>query len=210
MQDGTTKYIDTVQYLAKAYDFLNGKFYGNELIRPVITIQLDSRNSAYGWWTVKKVWSWKADETTVNDEYELNLSAQCLNRPLKDVFETLLHEMAHQYATKHELKDCSRTGNYHNKLYRRIAEKHGLQVGYTDKLGWAVTTLTPESEIIVNEYIENNSSELIYRAPRVRGLMVKSSNTRKYVCPICGNSCRATKQINLICADCNEYMTEEN
>ena len=27
-----------------------------------------------------------------------------------------------------------------------------------------------------------------------------------YICPKCGNSCRATKTINLICGDCMEKM----
>ena len=35
----------------------------------------------------------------------------------------------------------------------------------------------------------------------------KPSSTRKYICPKCGNSCRATKTINIICGDCMEKMT---
>ena len=34
----------------------------------------------------------------------------------------------------------------------------------------------------------------------------KPSSTRKYVCPKCGNSCRATKTINIICGDCMDKM----
>lgn len=34
----------------------------------------------------------------------------------------------------------------------------------------------------------------------------KRSSTRKYVCPCCGNSVRATKAVNLICGDCMEKM----
>lgn len=34
----------------------------------------------------------------------------------------------------------------------------------------------------------------------------KPSSTRKYICPKCSNSCRATKVINLICGDCMEKM----
>ena len=37
----------------------------------------------------------------------------------------------------------------------------------------------------------------------------KPSSTRKYVCQCCGNSVRATKDVNIICADCNEQMTTE-
>ena len=34
----------------------------------------------------------------------------------------------------------------------------------------------------------------------------KPSSTRKYICPKCGNSCRATKTINIICGDCMDKM----
>lgn len=34
----------------------------------------------------------------------------------------------------------------------------------------------------------------------------KRSSTRKYQCPCCKNSVRATKAINLICGDCMEKM----
>ena len=31
----------------------------------------------------------------------------------------------------------------------------------------------------------------------------KRGNSRKYVCPKCGNIIRATKAVNVICGDCN-------
>lgn len=34
----------------------------------------------------------------------------------------------------------------------------------------------------------------------------KPSSTRKYQCPKCGNSIRATKDVNILCMDCNEQM----
>ena len=54
-----------------------------------------------------------------------------------------------------------------------------------------------------------NGSKIIYRSPVFKGQAVRSSSTRKYVCPICANSVRATKAVNIICADCNEPMQEE-
>lgn len=32
------------------------------------------------------------------------------------------------------------------------------------------------------------------------------SSTRKYQCPCCGNSLRATKDLNILCMDCNEQF----
>ncbi len=34
----------------------------------------------------------------------------------------------------------------------------------------------------------------------------RPSSTRKYICPCCGNSVRATKAVNIACLDCNERM----
>ena len=34
----------------------------------------------------------------------------------------------------------------------------------------------------------------------------RPSSTRKYLCPVCGNSVRATKDVNILCMDCNVQM----
>ncbi len=44
MTNGTEKYIETVAYLGKLYDFWNQKLFWSELVKPVITIQVDVRN----------------------------------------------------------------------------------------------------------------------------------------------------------------------
>ena len=36
MKNGTEKYIETVAYLGKLYDFVNAKLFGGELVKPVI------------------------------------------------------------------------------------------------------------------------------------------------------------------------------
>ena len=39
------------------------------------------------------------------------------------------------------------------------------------------------------------------------GIVTKPKcSTRKYICPCCGNSFRATKDINVMCMDCNEQF----
>ena len=92
MAIGVKEYIETVTYLSKMYDFFNEKLFGDELIKPVITISPDEKNKAYGWITRDKLW--KGNE---NDEgmYEINLSAQFLNRPISEIASTLIHEMCH-------------------------------------------------------------------------------------------------------------------
>lgn len=206
MKNGTEKYIETVAYLGKLYDFANAKLFGGELVKPVITVQRDERNKTNGWWSVGKVWKENGED---EGEHELNMTAQQLNRPINEIAATLIHEMCHQYASVNNLQDCSRSGTYHNKLFKKIAETHGLNVECMPQIGWSYTTLTDETAAMIADYVKDNPATVIYRLPVVKGQTVKTSSTRKYVCPICGQSVRATKQVNIICADCNEPMHEE-
>lgn len=206
MINGTERYIETVTYLGKLYDYCNDNLFCGELNRPVITIQTDSRNKTYGWWSCQKVWKENAED---DGEHELNMTAQSLNRPIGDIAATMIHEMCHQYASVNDIQDCSRSGSYHNKLFKKIAETHGLIVELLPTIGWSQTSLTKETAALIDKFVKSNSDKVIYRLPVLKGSTVKSSSTRKYVCPCCGNSVRATKSVNIKCADCDEYMVEE-
>ena len=92
MKNGTEKYIKTAEYLSRLYDYVNDKLFDNELEKPVITIQTDEKNKAYGWFTLKKVWKESEED---EGSYEINISAQYLNRPISAITATLIHEMCH-------------------------------------------------------------------------------------------------------------------
>ena len=206
MQNGTEKYIETVAYLGKLYDYANSELFGGELVKPVITVQTDERNKTNGWWSVGKVWKENGED---EGEHELNMTAQQLNRPINEVAATLIHEMCHQYATIHEMKDTSRSGNYHNKLFKKIAETHGLNVECVPKIGWSHTTLTDETAAKIAAFTAENPPTVIYRLPTMKSQITKNTSTRKYVCPACGQSVRATTRVNIMCMDCNAPMAEE-
>lgn len=137
------------------------------------------------------------------------MTAQQLHRPINEIAATLIHEMCHQYASVHDMKDTSRSGNYYNKLYKKIVETHGLTVECVPQIGWSHTTLTNETATIIADYVKDNPATVIYRLPVMKGQIVKTTSIRKYKCPCCGQSVRATKAVNIICADCNEPMSEE-
>lgn len=206
MKNGADRYIETVAYLGKLYDYANGKLFGGELVKPVITVQTDERNKTNGWWSVGKVWKENGED---GGEHELNMTAQQLNRSINEVAATLIHEMCHQYATIHEMKDTSRSGNYHNKLFKKIAETHGLNVECVPKIGWSHTTLTDETAAKIAAFTAENPPTVIYRLPIMKSQITKNTSTRKYVCPVCGQSVRATKRVNIMCMDCNAPMAEE-
>ena len=203
MKNGTEKYIETVKYLERLYDYCNEKLFDNGLEKPVITVQLDGKNKTYGWVTCGKVWTESAKD---NGAHEINITAQYLNRPVKQIASTMIHEMCHYYAEINNMQDTSRSGTYHNKLFKQIAEKHGLIVSKMPTIGWSHTELNLDTDALITDFVKDNPETLIYRSPVFAGQMVKTSSTRKYVCPCCQQSVRATKQVNIMCLDCNKPM----
>lgn len=206
MTNVSENYIEAIQYLGKLYDFLDEKFFESALSKnkPVITVYPDERNKALGWFVLGEVWRRDGEERGAT---EINIVASTMRLSPHEIAAVLLHEMVHQYCYDNKFKDCSRSGQYHNKLFKRIAESHGLTVDFNSKIGYAITGLTLESRATIGEFVKDE--KFLYRESVRKGQRVKSSSTRKYVCPVCGQSVRATKAVNIMCADCDEKMVEE-
>lgn len=203
--------------LEKIYRALNADFFEGELVTPIITIQSTPR--AYGHVTCSKVWKDRHDTTA---QYELNLGAGTLNRPIENIVATMLHEMVHIYHLMHDIQDTSRFGVYHNKKFRDKAVSVGLLIEHDKNIGWSITN--PSDDLIL--YIADKGWEDIklYRdegfrwtppasttgasspAPTPAKAPKKPSSTRKYICPCCGMSVRATKTVNILCGDCKKIM----
>jgi uncharacterized protein YlaI len=206
MAIGVKQYLETVSYLSRLYDFLNEKLFENALIKPVITISPDEKDKAYGWITRDRLW--KENETD-EGAHEINLSAQFLNRSIFDIAATLLHEMCHQWAKVNGFQDTARSGSYHNKLFRKIAEDHGLDVEYVHGRGWTATALSEATKELLQSFFKEYPFVLIYREKPIKPKRVRDVTIRKYVCPDCEIYIRTTKEVNVICGDCMKRMQEE-
>lgn len=206
-----TNYQRVSNYLVKIFRAINQEYFSNELEIPTITIQ--STVGAYGHVSVQKVWHNGTAAT-----HELNLSADYLNRPIENTVATLIHEASHLYALQNGIKDTSNRGVYHNKNFKKIAEDMGhLQIDKHDKYGWTITSPTDDTiDFIIKNGFEDiqlvRGSQFSFAgiggSKAGNGGMVppktrKPSSTRKYICPCCGNSFRATKELNVMCMDCN-------
>ncbi len=209
-----TTYNRVAGYLNRIFDLLNEHFFENALSRPTITVQ--STPKAYGHFSLREdTWISKLGAT-----HEINIGAGTLARPIEDVTATLLHEMVHYYNYEMGIQDCSRGGTYHNKIFKETAEAHGLTVMRSDKYGWAHTS--PADELLDFVLINGLTDILInrneYSGFRITGTGTHSgittvtpprkSSTRKYVCPCCGLSVRATKTVRIACIDCSAQMFE--
>ena len=199
-------------YLNRIFDLMNQEFFENTLSRPTITLQSTPR--AFGHFTLR-------DDTWISKNgasHEINIGAGTLARPIEEVAATLLHEMVHYFNFVEGVQDCSRGGTYHNRKFRDSAEEHGLIVAHHDKYGW---TITSPSDRLLQFCIDNELSDILInrneffsyrgtgggtRSPAPPPVMTKPSSTRKYVCPCCGNSVRATKVVNIGCLDCSQLM----
>ena len=207
-----TSYNRVAGYLNKLFDLLNEEFFESELSRPTITIQ--STPKAYGHFSLREdTWVSKLGAT-----HEINIGAGTLARPIENVAATLLHEMVHYYNYVNGVQDTSRGYTYHNRRFKEAAEARGLLVSHSDKYGWSHTE---PGEALLDFILENGLTDILinrneFASFRVTGtgahsgsggyVAPKPSSTRKYICPCCGMSVRATKVVRVQCMDCDEPL----
>lgn len=205
----TVKTSRTAGYLEKIFRALNARYFQNQLEEPIITIQSTPR--AYGHVTVGKTWI-RGQE----NRHELNIGAGTLNRDIEDVVATMLHECVHLWNMQEGVQDTSRGGAYHNKRFKAAAEARDLSISYDSRIGWSITEPTDKLlEFILEQGWEeihmNRNEGLSIRGggPAAGGTAPTVStggHSRKYQCPCCKCSVRATKEVHIACLDCGEPM----
>lgn len=206
-----TNYQRAVNYLHKIYVHINEDFFNNSLGDVSLTIQ-ESRG-AYGHVTCSQSWI-----SSRGDTRELNISANYLNRDIVEVVATLIHECSHIYNLNNGIRDCSNNNVYHNKKFKKTAEELGkLRIEQVPVYGWTDTYPTEATVDFCIKYgledIDLNRGGVYSFGNGNLGTSGKSgtsgvapkkpSSTRKYICPVCGSSFRATRNLNVLCMDCN-------
>lgn len=231
-------FSDRIYELEELYRLTNEKIFATHAKKielPVfVTIQSRGKRRAYGWCYIVPNWAASDGETRV--AYELNIAAETLGRPLEDTYKTLVHEMVHLYNCQEGIKDTAARSDRHNKKFGATCSLIGLANCADESLGW--TTHRPWSEssaelhALLEKYTQEGRPELlqvnrmddkgaIWKPTGGEGgsgeeggestttKKRKKSNQIKYVCPCCGTSVRATKKVNIMCADCKEVMLPE-
>lgn len=213
-----------IDALEISFDWLNNRFYEGKLARPVITMS-EGKDRYRGWFyggtkenpDAGKIWHTNDKSQSAN---ELNVCSDSLNRPFEEIVDTLCHEMVHCYNDMMHVQDCARSGSRHNKKFKEAAEAHGMkwnppvegdeasQADYK-KVGYSRVSFQDEVKEEVYEALDGLRKALtIYRDTTTTGKKKssKKSNVIKYMCPCCGNSVRATKEVMIMCMDCEEAM----
>lgn len=198
-----TKTSEVTNLLENCFNELNKDFYNNALPKPIITIE--GTNKAYGHYTLYDAWN-------VGDEprREINISSYDINRPREKVIATLLHEMTHMYNDLIlGVKDCSNRNRYHNKLFKKAAEAHGLICEYDKVIGWSHTS--PNEELLewINAHPKYKDFELVKNNIETKKAKPNKKPNRykfTYTCPQCGCELKATARIKAICVRCKQQM----
>lgn len=218
-----TRMTDLIMYLEAAFNSINKAYYNGELQKVIITVKEGRKKHAKGWIEVNPKWKQKGEP-----RHEINISADYLGTDtVQEVITTLMHEMCHLYAIQNEMQDTSRSGLYHNKVFKLIAETHGLIAEEIPQHGFTQTRPTEETTKWIDENV-NISEICIYKdtgASKPTGDSKggtgenedengnqsngkRKQSYRKMICPKCGNIARITKDFKLICGECLALMIE--
>ena len=90
---------------------------------------------------------------------------------------------------------------------------------HSDKYGWSHTSPSDELlefvlEMGLSDILINRNEQIGYRIvgtgthSGTGTATTKKSSTRKYICPSCGTSVRATRTVRIGCLDCGMQMIE--
>lgn len=187
------------------FDYFNHKLFGRELPAVALTIQSQGRKNCYGWCSVGERWVCKELDLVVK-WYEINLSAEYMDRGIEQVSATLIHEMVHLWNGINGINDCNPKTQNHNKHFKTKAEEVGLVVEKMDKKGWAITYLSDS----LKELIKESKIEDVFNCSRMVAEKVEKEKkpVNKYVCG-CGIVMKSTKELDIICGKCMERFEVE-
>jgi len=181
------------------------KLFNDEIKPCAITIQSKGRKNAYAWCSTDERWQNGNPESAVQ---EINFSAEYLNRPVKDMFRTLIHELVHAFNSQSGIRDYSGHG-YHNSKFKTKCEEVGLTVQYRcKKYGWSDLTIT-EGGIADKLFSTLEIDKTVFNYARLEISKKKKAPTKmkKWSCG-CTNV-RCAVELSAECQDCgNEFIQQ--
>lgn len=175
-------FLDTQEKIKQIFDFVNQKFFAEELPEVLLTVQPDKKKGKVAGWFQSKTF-YRFNEEQIG---QINICAEYLSRPWIDIAEYILHESTHLFCN---INGNPAKNNYHNMAFKQAAEAHGLVVEKA-KNGWAKTSLNQDARKIIEEFLEMNGFDK--KPPIYRELPPPKPINSEYVpkhirykCPVC-------------------------
>jgi hypothetical protein len=187
-----------IMELERAKDWLNVTFFNSEVKDAIITILPAGRRKALGWFGAER---WENETKKLN---EINISAEHLKGSPLEPIEVVVHELCHAFNHAKHVKDCT-GNNYHNKHFKAIAEKAGLEVSYDDKKGYAYTKLSePLRTRIESEFKPQDAFQVFRKLDEGKKAKTKM---KKWVCNC--TTVRCATELKAKCESCGQSFIKE-
>lgn len=198
------------QYTALEYLFyhFNKELFNSRL--PSVLLTLSKHNKAKGYF-IPKHWSNTAQteisEIALNPDY-------FYERTAKEITSTLVHEMCH---LQQETDGTAPRRCYHNKDFADKMQAVGLITSSTGKEGGKRTGQNMTHYIEAGGKFEQafeklNIEKIFLPWQPTSGKEVKPKAPKKkkeiikYTCPICNETVKGKKGLNLKCVECDEFL----
>jgi len=189
--------------LENLFDKLNEIYFDGKLPKPIITVQ--SAPQTYGHCSTRKIWVSDKDS-----RYEINIGAEYLNRPAANVAATMVHESVHLFCLEAGIDDTCQNGRYHNKNFLKQGTIRDLNLSYRRDNGYSTTEPTEaliEKLKAIGFDTDIKFARLAMAKPdKPKAPPAPRNKSNTYVCPVCGQTVKSTKELNIICGDCNEQF----
>lgn len=132
----------------------------------------------------------------------------------KESYRGLTYQYMEDYIAAHEDYETAKAVLDELEEMRLISQCHSKAFRY----GW---TITSPADGLLDFILQNGLTDILLNRNEASGFQItgtgthsgntngappKPSSTRKYVCPCCGMSVRATKEVRIMCMDCGKQM----
>jgi len=128
--------------LERLFDFYNFQFWEGQLRLPLVTVYAGSRSLGH--------FHEFGITCEGENEHEINIAYETFEYGHEAVCNVMLHEMVHLANFQQGIKDCS-DRQYHNKNFKKEAERVGLIVTQRKGLGFATTELGKELKVLLKD-----------------------------------------------------------
>lgn len=138
---------------------------------------------------------------------EVLVGGEGLQRGAVDVLGTLLHEAAHALAAARGVRDTSRGGRYHSRVFRQLAIEVGLEVDQDGARGWSATRIGPAATLRYRPVVEALTAALVLWRRSEGGAGPTSSRNPKACRCSCGRRIRVAErtldEAPIVCGRCD-------